>query len=82
MATPKIVEDAITLDLLGVFLDELDERFATPSDIKTFGLQVSGHTLRIMENGGQASITLPDDNTTYVAMTNAEIDNAVAAALQ
>jgi hypothetical protein len=82
MATPKIVEDAITLDLLGIFLDELDKRFTTPSDIKTFGLQVSGHTLHIVENGGQASITLPDDNTTYVAMTNTEIDNAVSAALQ
>ncbi len=81
MPTPMIAEDIITLAKLREFLTGCDSRFATPSDIKSYGLSISGHTVSLVEGGSTSSVTVPDSDTTYRAMTNNEIDAAVSAAL-
>ena len=81
MPTPMIAEDVITLTELREFLTGCDARFATPSDIKSYGLSISGHTVSLVEGGSTSSVTVPDSDTTYRSMTNNEIDAAVSAAL-
>lgn len=80
MATP-IAEDIITIVRLREFLAECDSRYADPSDIKSYGLSISDHTISIVEGGSNQSVTIPDSDTTYRSMTNNEIDAAVSAAL-
>ena len=80
MTTP-IAEDIITFARLREFLAGCDTRFANPSNIKTYGLSIDGHTISIVEGGSNTSVTVPDSDTTYRAMTNSEIDAAVSAAL-
>ena len=80
MPTP-IAEDIITIARLREFLAGCDDRYADPSDIKSYGLSISGHTVSIVEGGSTKSVTVPDSDTTYRAMTNNEIDAAVSAAL-
>lgn len=81
MATPMIAEDVITIPRLREFLAKCDNRYADPSDIKSYGLSISGHTVSIIEGGSSQSVTIPDSDTTYRAMNNNEIDAAVSAAL-
>lgn len=81
MPTPMIAEDVITLARLREFLTGCDGRFATPSDIKSYGLSISGHTVSLVEGGSTSSITVPDSDTTYTALSNNAIDAAVLAAL-
>lgn len=81
MPTPMIAEDVITLARLREFLTGCDGRFATHSEIKSYGLSISDHVVSIVEDGGQSSVTVPDSDTTYRSLTNGEIDAAVSAAL-
>lgn len=81
MPTPMIAEDVITIARLREFLAGCDNRYADPSDIKSYGLSISGHTVSIVEGGGNQSVTVPDSDTTYRSMTDNEIDAAVSAAL-
>ena len=80
MALPQDFGSVISLAQLADFLDGLDERFATPSDVKTYGLSISGHTVSLVEGGATSSVTVPDSDTTYAALTDAEIEAAVDAA--
>lgn len=81
MPTPMIAEDIITLAKLREFLTGCDERFAIPSDIKSYGLSISGHTVSLVEGGSTSSVTVPDSDTTYTALSINAIDTAVLAAL-
>ncbi len=81
MPTPMIAEDIITLANLREFLTGCDTRFATPSDVKSYGLSISGHTVSLVEGGSTSSVTVPDSDTTYTALSNSAIDAAVSAAL-
>ena len=81
MPTSMIAEDVITIPRLREFLAGCDNRYASPSDIKSYGLSISGHTVSIVEGGSTTSVTIPDSDTTYRAMNNNEIDAAVSAAL-
>lgn len=81
MPTPMIAEDIITLAKLREFLTGCDARFATPSDIKSYGLSISGHTVSLVEGGSTSSVIVPDSDTTYTALSNSAIDAAVSAAL-
>lgn len=83
MALPEGFGSVVSVAQLADFLDGLDDRFATPSDIPAYtryGLSISGHTVSLVEGGASSSVTVPDSDTTYQALTNTEIDNAVAAA--
>lgn len=80
MALPQDFGSVITLAQLAEFLSGLDGRFATPSDVKTYGLSISGHTVSLVEGGATSSVTVPDSDTTYSALTDAEIEAAIDAA--
>lgn len=66
-ANNMVIKDAITLDQLRTFLAGLDGRFATPSDVKTYGLSISGHTVLLVEGGTGTSVTVPDSDTKNTA---------------
>ena len=80
MALPQDFGSVITLSQLADFLSGLDGRFATPSDVKTYGLSISGHIVSLVEGGSTSSVTVPDSDTTYSALTTTEINDAVDAA--
>lgn len=70
-----VIEDAITLHGLGVFLSECDKRYARSSAIKTYGLSINNRTVSLVEGGNTSSVTVPE-----TTLTKAEIDAAVSAA--
>ena len=80
MALSQDFESVISLAQLSEFLNGLDRRFAMLSNIKTYGLSISGNTISLVEGGINKSITVPDSDTTYDALTDLEIEAAVDAA--
>lgn len=56
-ATPKAVSDALAA--AKAYADGKADQ-----DTK-YGLSISGHTVSLVENGDTASVTVPDNNTTY-----------------
>lgn len=75
MPTPMIAEDVITISRLREFLAGCDNRYADPSDIKTYGLSINDHTISLVENGSGVSVTVPDNNTTYSLISKTEAEN-------
>ena len=75
MPTPMIAEDVITIPRLREFLAGCDNRYADPSDIKTYGLSINDHTISIVENGQNNSVTVPDSDTTYSLLTKGTVEN-------
>lgn len=73
-----IAEDIITLDGLSDFLDGCDQRYARDSDVKTYGLSINGHTVSIVEGGQNASVTVPDSDTTYSPLSQAQAENGTS----
>lgn len=56
-ATPKAVADALTA--AKAYADGKADQNTT------YGLSISGHTISLVESGDTASVTVPDNNTTY-----------------
>lgn len=79
MPTPTGIEGIITLEGLATFKGEADQRYATPSDIKSYGLSISGHTVSLVEGGANQSVTVPDADTRYTAASASPAMDGTAA---
>lgn len=77
MPTP-IAENLVTLAGLREFLAGCDGRYPDPSDIKSYGLSISDHTISIVEGGQNNSVTVPDSDTTYTTMSKAEAEGGTS----
>lgn len=70
-----IAEDIITLAKLQEFLTQCDGRYAMQSDVRSYGLAISGHTVSIVNGGQDTSVTIPDADTTYSTMSKSEAED-------
>ena len=69
------IGDIITLARLREFLAQCDNRYAMQSDVKSYGLAISGHTVSIVDGGQTTSVTIPDADTTYSIMSKSEAED-------
>lgn len=63
---------------LARFWANCKSQFATADDLRTYGLSISGHTVSLVEGGTTASVTVPDSDTTYDAMSVSEASTGTA----